>query len=260
MTSLPVPWPRPFGVLILLGVSDDPFRDAIEEVFVVERAGWAGERVQRVTERLQAGVPEAKRLETLVLWIDDHNAFTTQGRTLYLSRRLLERLPDDDAAAFVIAHELAHHRLGHLPALPASWLGILGMLLVRLETAWVATSARETDADLLAIELCIDAGYDPERCIAALQHLVNVSLDYGQVDGVLGAEDASRPESHPALVRRIAAVQAHAVQAQRGVRRPLNVTLRRERQWRRKAIVVAGAGAAAVCALVVLRRPPRGWV
>jgi Zn-dependent protease with chaperone function len=158
-------------------MSDDPLRAAIEEAFVVERAGWAGERVGRVTERLQAGVPEAQRLETLVLWLDDHNAFTTQGRTVYLSRRLLERLPDDDATAFVIAHELAHHRLGHLPALPASWLGIARLLLVRLETAWVATPARETDADRLAIEMCIDAGYDPERCIAALQHLVNVSLD-----------------------------------------------------------------------------------
>jgi len=222
---------------------------------VVERAGWAGERVRRVTERLQVGVPEAQRLETLVLWLDDHNAFTAQGRTIYISRRLLERLPDDDAAAFVIAHEIAHHRLGHVPALPASWLGIARLLLVRLETAWVATPARETDADLLAIEMCINAGYEPERCIAALQHLVNVSLDYGDIDGVLGAEQAS-PRLHPALTERIAAVRAHVAVARCGGRQPLDVTLRRERQWRRKALVVAGAGAAAVCALVILRRPP----
>jgi Zn-dependent protease with chaperone function len=246
-------------VLTFQEVGDDSLRDAIEEAFVVERTGWAFERVSRVTERLQAGVPAAQRMETLVLWLDDHNAFTTQGRTVYLSRRLLERLPDDDAAAFVIAHELAHHRLGHLPALPASWLGIARLLLVRLETAWVATPAREIDADLLAIEMCIDAGYDPERCIAALQHLVNVSLDYGDVDGVLGAETSASPRSHPPLARRIAAVQAHVAVAQRGVRQPIDVTLRRERRWRRKALVGAGAGAAAVCALVILRRPPR-WL
>lgn len=239
-------------------VGDEPLRDAIEEAFVVERTGWAFERVQRVTERLQAGVPAAQRLETLVLWLDDHNAFTAQGRTVYLSRRLLERLPDDDAAAFVIAHELAHHRLGHLPALPANWLGVARLLLVRLETAWAATPARETDADLLAIEMCIDAGYDPERCIEALHHLVNVSLDYGDVDGVLGADSAESPRSHPPLTRRIAAVRAHVPAVRRGVRQPLDVTLRRERQRRRKALMVAGAGAAAVCALVILRRPPRG--
>jgi Zn-dependent protease with chaperone function len=247
-------------VLTFCKVSDDPLRDAIEEAFVVERTGWAGERVQRVTERLQAGVPEPQRLETLVLWLDEHNAFTAQGRTVYISRRLLERLPDDDAAAFVIAHELAHHRLGHVPALPASWLGVARLLLVRLETAWVATPARETDADLLAIEMCIDAGYDPERCIEALQHLANVSLDYGDVDGVLGAEDASAPRSHPALTGRIAAVRTHIAATQRGARRPLDVTHRRERQWRRKALAAAGAGAAAVCALVILRRPPRQWL
>lgn len=209
-------------------MNDDPLRDAIEEAFVVERTGWAGERVRRVTERLQLGVPAAQRLETLVVWLDDHNAFTAQGRTVYISRRLLERLPDDDAAAFVIAHELAHHRLGHLPALPASWLGVARLLLVRLETAWVATPAREIDADLLAIEMCIDAGYNSARCIGALEYLVNASLDYGDVDGVLGAEDQASRRSHPALAGRIAAVQAHAAAARRGVRQPLDVTLRRE--------------------------------
>jgi Zn-dependent protease with chaperone function len=246
------------SVITIYKVKDDPLRDAIEEAFVVERGGWAGERVQRVTERLQRDVPEAQRLETLVLWMDDHNAFTTQGRTIYISRRLLERLPDDDAAAFVIAHELAHHRLGHVPALPASWLGIARLLLVRLETAWVATPARETDADLLAIEMCIDAGYDPERCIVALQHLVNVSLDYGDVDGVLGPEEQTSARSHPALTARIRAVRAHVAVARRGVRQLLDVTRRREQRWRRKALVGVGAGAAAVCALVILRRPPRG--
>jgi Zn-dependent protease with chaperone function len=240
-------------------VGDDPLRDAIEEAFVVERTGWAFDRVTRVSERLQSRVPAAQRLETLVLWIDDHNAFTAQGRTVYLSRRLLERLPDDDAAAFVIAHEMAHHRLGHLPALPASWLGVARLLLVRLETAWAATPAREIDADRLAIEMCIDAGYHPERCIAALEHLVNVSFDYGDVDGVLGPETGRSSRSHPPLARRLAAVRAHAAAAQHGVRQPLDVTLRRERRWRRKALVVAGAGAAAVCALLILRRPPPGW-
>ena len=118
---------------------------------------------------------------------------------------------------------------------------------------------READADLLAIEMCIDAGYDPERCIAALEHLVNVSFDYGDVDSVLGPETGRSWSWHPPRAQRIAAVRGHAVAAQRGVRRPLDVTLRRERQRRRRALAVAGAGAAAVCALLILRRPPPGW-
>lgn len=237
-------------------MGDDPLREAIEEAFVVERDGWAGERARRVTERLQLDVPVAERLETLVLWMDDHDAFTAQGRTVYLSRRLLERLADDDAAAFIVAHELAHHRLGHLPALPVGWLRVARLVLVRLESAWATTT--EAEADLLAIEMCIDAGYDPERCIAALEHIVNVSLDYGDVDQVLGNE-AGVPGTHPPLVARIAAVRAHVVSVRAGVRQPLDITRRREQQRRRRALAIAGAGALAVCALVVLRRPPRGF-
>jgi Zn-dependent protease with chaperone function len=196
-------------------MGDDPVRDAFEADCVVERTGWARERVNRVTERLQRGVPAAQRLETLVVWLDDHNAFTAPGRTIYISRRLLERLADDDAAAFIVAHELAHHRLGHIPSLPRTWFA-WGRLLVRaLDRWWIATPEHEHDADQLAIELCLDAGYDSERCIAALEHCVNVSLDYRDVNGVLGYEDGIERRSHPALVKRIAAVRAH-VAALRG--------------------------------------------
>ena len=38
-------------------MSDDPVREVMEQEYVVERDGWAAERVQRVTERLQRGVP-----------------------------------------------------------------------------------------------------------------------------------------------------------------------------------------------------------
>lgn len=200
------------------GMGDDPVREAFEADYVIERTGWASERVNRVTERLQRGVPAEQRLETLVVWLDEHNAFTAPGRTLYISRRLLERLADDDAAAFVVAHELAHHRLGHVPALPRSWFALGRLLLAALERWWIATPEHEHDADQLAIELCVHAGYDPERCVAALEHLVNVSLDYGDVEGVLGDDDGTERRSHPALVQRIAAVRAHlaALRSSRG--------------------------------------------
>jgi predicted Zn-dependent protease len=239
-------------------VTDDPVRQAIEEAFVIERQGWASERVGRVTERLQRDVPAAERLETLVVWLDDHNAFTVQGRTIYISRRLLERLADDDAAAFVIAHELAHHRLGHIPALPRSWLVLARLPMIWLQQLWITTQAREHDADLLAIERCVDAGYDAERCIAALQLLAQVSLDYGDIDGVLGAEGGSDAKrTHPALQARIAAVRGHLAAMQRGARLPLDVTIQRERRRRRRIAIAAAGGAAAMAAFLVLRRPPR---
>jgi Zn-dependent protease with chaperone function len=172
----------------------------------------------------------------------------------YVSRRLLERLADDDAAAFIIAHELAHHRLGHIVAIPRSWLGVARGVLIWLEQRWTKTPGHERAADLLAIELCLDAGYDPERCIAALAHLEQVSLDYGDVDGVLGSEGGAR-RSHPAIRARIAAVRDHLAKA-RGVRIPLDVSLQRERQRRRKTALVAAGNAAAFVALLVLRRRP----
>lgn len=154
-----------------------------------------------------------------MVWLDDHSAFTTDGRTLYIGRRLLERLADDDAAAFVIGHELAHHRLGHIPQLPATWIGAARSVWLWFRATWIKTPGRERDADLLAIELCLDAGYDPERCVAALEHLEQVSLDHGDVDGVLGHEDG-HTRDHPPLRDRIAAIRSHtaAVRAAIGCR------------------------------------------
>lgn len=234
----------------------DPLRELVEREVVVEREGWAPERANRVTARLQAAVPEAARLDTLVIWLDGHNAFTGPGRTIYLSRRLLERMPDDDAAALVVAHELAHHHLGHVPRLSRSWYFLpLQVVLYRLRRN-IVTAARERDADLLAIELCVDAGYDGERCVAAFELLDRIVLDYGDLDGSFGAEapGASQP-SHDPVKARIAAVRAHLERVRAGHRISLDVT--RDREARRRKVMLAAVGGAVVTvALVLLRRRP----
>ena len=230
----------------------DALRAAIEEAFVVEREGWAAERVERVSERLQQG--EAERFETLVLWMDEHTAFTAPGSTVYFSRRLLERLPDDDAAAFVIAHEIAHHKLGHVPQVPKRFIARFPIRIVlALLDRWITGQQQETDADLVAIEMCIDAGYDVERCLHALAQLAIVALDYGDIDGVLGAEDGKR-RSHPHTDARIAAARAHAKRVrQQGFRIAIDVGARR-RERRRRIAITAGAAAAALALLLVRRR------
>lgn len=233
---------------------DDPFRKAVEAELVVERTGWAAERVARVMARLERGVAPAERFEALVVWLADHNAFTTAGRTLYISRRLLERLADDDAAAFVLAHELAHHRLGHVPALPRGLFGAARVLGAWLQQRWIKAPGREHDADLLAIELCLAAGYDAERCLAALEHLEQVHLDYGDVDGVLGREDG-RARSHPALRSRVARVRAHVGALGRSALLTVDRGRARERRRRRTfALTVAGSAVMALGLFVVFRR------
>ena len=94
------------------------FGDWLHEELVSEYAGeieaWAIERVRRVMARLNAERPDGAPLVAEILWVPACNAFTTVGSYVYISRRLLERLPSDDATAFVLAHEIAHHDCGHL--------------------------------------------------------------------------------------------------------------------------------------------------
>src|SRR5665647_2526218 len=137
----------------LIEMADDPLRDAIERELVVEKSGWAFERVERVTSLLHQTIPDGDRFETLVIWSADHGAFTAPGSTIYISRRLLERLPDDAAAEFVIAHEIAHHRLGHVPSPAAAWSRLPLKLALVLLSKLITGPERERDADLLGIEM-----------------------------------------------------------------------------------------------------------
>lgn len=231
--------------------SRDPFRKRIEAELVIEREGWAVERARRVTDRLQGKLPEHDRFETLVILSTDHNAFTAPGRTIYLSRRLLDSLPDDAAAAFVVAHELAHHHLGHISGRYAG---------ASIFDEPIADHEHELHADLHAIELCIAAGYDPDRCIVALQMLDAVLLDAGDLEAVLGAErdrDAEIARRGYLPVRdRIARVQAHVSAYRSGSRIVNDLAAERDEVARRRmrvALAVIGSIAATV-ALVLFRR------
>jgi Zn-dependent protease with chaperone function len=236
-------------------MSEDRLRKTIEDELVVERDGWAAERVSRVAERLQPGATD--RLDALVIWIDEHNAFTAPGRTVYVARRLLERL-DEDATAFVVAHEIAHHRLGHVPSL-AALSGYTAAVSLRLALELldraIATRANELDADALAIDMCLDAGYDADRCTAALAYLREVALDYGATDVALGRENGGEPRSeHPSLTTRIAAARARVEAYRRGERIDLGVSRARRRARWRKIAQIGGGAAGALVAVLLLRR------
>ena len=170
----------------------------------VEVVGWAPERLARVVERLESARPPEERVVPVVLWTSAFTAFTAAGRYVYVSRRLLERLPDDDAAALIVAHEIAHHDLRHLEHEP-DWLPELvrgrgGWLLARLYAAF-ATSLhgpeRECDADRRALEMCIAAGYDPARCLRLFDVFENFALDVGDLDMVFGTDPDSDQELSP---------------------------------------------------------------
>lgn len=168
--------------------------------FAHESEPWATERVQHVMTRLNEFRPGLAPLECVILWVPPPVAFTFVGTYVYISRSLLQRLPSDDSAAFVLAHEAAHHDLGHFE-LYAGWTNWLPELNA---TAYVAALARvlehkaygprrENDADDFAIRLCHRAGYNAERGAHALEILENLALDRGDVAGVYGPENLLDP-------------------------------------------------------------------
>jgi predicted Zn-dependent protease len=168
--------------------------------FANEREAWATDRVQRVQSRINEARSGKPPLETAILWIPAPLAFTLVGRYVYLSRSLLERLPTDDAVAFVLAHEAAHHDLGHLDLFAgwAEWLprthsaGYVAMLARLLEHRTYGPE-RESDADKYAIELVLKIGYQGDLAVQALSILETLALDRGDIDGVFGPENLLDP-------------------------------------------------------------------
>jgi len=163
----------------------------------VETTGWAVEQVTRVVNRLQADVTEHERLLVEVPWMEESTAFTAPGRYVYVSRRLLEVCRTDEAVAFLIAHELAHHRLGHLDTFP-DWLADIpgSQIPFLLQGLYRSIEARlygpeaEVKADLLAIDLCVKAQYQAKKCLEIFDILERIALDMRDVDIVFGPDEA----------------------------------------------------------------------
>lgn len=146
-------------------------------------------------------------------------------------------------AAF--AHEVAHHDCGHLKLfrgwldlLPRGSAGSLAAALFRHMEHRLYGPERETEADLHAVELCLEAGYDGALCLQALEILENSSLDRGDIDGVYGPENLLDPTDpgHGGT--------AYALQRWLWIhmRRYLPLRERRERAWAWYRERLAGRG------------------
>jgi predicted Zn-dependent protease len=187
--------------------------DAIHEAFVVESSGWAVEQVTRVAERLQTDVSPEERLAVEVPWMSEATAFIVPGRFIYVSRHLLETCVTDEAVAFVVAHELAHQRLGHVVSFPDWLVDVPGSQLPFLiQGVYRSLQSRlfgpeaEVAADRLAIGLCLKAGYDAMACLAIFDILEKQALDahdLGMVYGPQESDDELAPDASFATRMRI---------------------------------------------------------
>ena len=183
----------------------DWLHETIGEHALFEESGPLPERLRAAAARVQAHRPVNERFVAEVPWIDEFTAFTAPGRFIYFSRRLLERCPHDDAVAFVVAHELAHHELGHLRYFTHAYARraarfnapLLAMLYFRSLQKRLYSVENEIAADHAAIDRCIDAGYDPGKCLYLFHVLELIALDYGDVNAVFGVDPESDRELAP---------------------------------------------------------------
>lgn len=105
-------------------------------------------RARGIAAKLNA-VRSGKPKEPVVLWTTGFSALTKRGPWVYISKALAERL-SDDALAFVLAHEMAHHDLGHLTLslVAASYMG--------------QSQRMELHADAEALRISVAAGFSME--------------------------------------------------------------------------------------------------
>jgi predicted Zn-dependent protease len=168
----------------------------------LEKNGFMPDRVRAAAKRLQSDRPADKRYTVEVPWIQAFSAFTAPGRYIYFGRRLLERCPHEDAAAFVIAHEIAHHDLGHLELFNGPFArhaarlesGMLAILFFRMLQKRIYSPEWELAADRFAIDSCLRAGYDVAKCLYLFHILEMIALDYGDLGMVYGLDPESDQE------------------------------------------------------------------
>ena len=180
-------------------------RSEIAESALLEQNGFLPDRVREAAARLQQDRPIGERFVVEVPWLRCFTAFTAPGRYVYFSRRLLEQCPEEETIAFVIAHEIGHHDLGHLRlfqgpfAAHASRLqaGKLAVLFFRHLQKRIYSPELELDADRRAIELCVAAGYDGLKCLRLFDVLERWFLYHRDFDAVYGLDPESEDELSP---------------------------------------------------------------
>lgn len=182
----------------------------------------ASAALQELADRLAAHLDLPEGLAITAHYLDDEgaNAFATLGGHVFVLRGLIERIPDENALAMVLAHEIAHAANRDV----AASLG--GVLTMRLVLATVTGGSSDLAEQIMGGSnalLLRGFGRDAEARADA-DGLAAVAALYGHV---AGAEDffeialaeagksmpAEGPElfsTHPLTERRIAALRTLA--------------------------------------------------
>lgn len=166
-------------------------RAELEARALAETANWAGEQIRRVAVRLNRMRVPRDKLEPALLAAEAARAFTLPGKRVYVPRVLLRRLPHDGALAFVLAHEMAHHDLGHvqrvaerIAGVPAAPPAVALLSAVRM----LRSADLEVASDAEALKLCLRAGYPRAECLEAFRAMETLWAETGGAEIIRGFE------------------------------------------------------------------------
>ncbi len=171
--------------------------NAISENCVIEKSDWAIDKINKIMNQFKSTQAIYTDFQIVIPWLDQFNAFTAPGKYIFISRKLFELCRTDEILAFLIAHEMAHHELGHFSVFP-SWfrnissfnLQLLLMAPYRAFESRIFGPENECDADRRAIDICIKAGFDPALCLELFNVLEKHALDVGDLDMVYGPSES----------------------------------------------------------------------
>jgi Zn-dependent protease with chaperone function len=161
----------------------------IERHFIVDADPVAVARVRQIGRRLVATADDPDfPFEFHVIESPEVNAFAIPGGFVYVFRGLLQLVPNDDALAFVLGHEIAHVTRSHSikqfeknvllsAGLTAVLAGVGGSRGVFGDAARVAhavttlsfSRSDENDADTHGIRNMVRAGYNPAAAVEAME-------------------------------------------------------------------------------------------
>jgi Zn-dependent protease with chaperone function len=187
---------------------------SVEQFYPVDTDPVAVARVRQIGRRLAACAKDPDfPFEFHVVEDAEVNAFALPGGFIYVFRGLLQLVPNDDALASVLAHEISHvtrrHAINQFEKnviLSAAITGILAGTgvgggyrsaadVVQLLASLSFTRHDEADADRHGIELLAAAGYDPRAAVEAMRLVKRAAGDGKGIPALL--------RTHPAPDSRI---------------------------------------------------------
>ncbi len=152
---------------------------------------WSVRLAREAFGLLKSVFPNISHYRIRVLHNPKYYAFTADGHHIFLTRTLLELCGSVEMAAFAIAHEIAHHELGHVPVISEGVRGRLkiAMLVLRDAASPFARARREIEADQFALDMCMRAGLSGRECLRIFQILEKRTLDKGGIESAFGSDE-----------------------------------------------------------------------